>query len=130
MGTHKILLRTSQYLLIVGIIIFSLASNAISARVSGSSGSQSDLDFGHDSASPKTQGRCETITIPMCKDMPYNETFLPNLMGHATQEEAGYEVHQYYALVKVCYTNTLHNTNLYAFFLLLHMFNVIVNSTY
>lgn len=22
-------------------------------------------------------------------------------MGHATQEEAGYEVHQYYALVKV-----------------------------
>lgn len=47
------------------------------------------------------QGKCENITIPMCKDMPYNRTYLPNLMGHGTQEEAGYEVHQYYALVKV-----------------------------
>jgi hypothetical protein len=55
----------------------------------------------HHSGQKTVGGRCEPVTIPMCKDMPYNETFLPNLMGHATQEEAGYEVHQYYALVKV-----------------------------
>jgi len=67
-------------------------------------GNQVDIDqFGHyDGAGGlKTQGRCEVVTIPMCKDMPYNETFWPNLMGQATQEEAGYEVHQYYALVKL-----------------------------
>ena len=62
-----------------------------------------DNDFlhGHSHDSGAKQGKCENITIPMCKDMPYNRTYLPNLMGHATQEEAGYEVHQYYALVKV-----------------------------
>lgn len=61
-----------------------------------------DLGF-HDHHDPnaKSQGRCESVTIPMCRDMPYNETFLPNNLGHATQEEAGYEAHQYYALVKV-----------------------------
>ena len=32
-------------------------------------------------------------------------SYLPNLMGHNTQEEAGYEVHQYYALVKVSHWN-------------------------
>jgi len=59
---------------------------------------QSGSDHLH--RSPK-DGRCEAVTIPMCLDMPYNETILPNLMGHATQEQAGYEAHQYYALVKV-----------------------------
>jgi len=61
----------------------------------------SDLDFNHHDPNAKNPGRCEAVTIPMCKDMPYNETFLPNNLGHATQEEAGYEAHQYYALVKV-----------------------------
>jgi len=65
------------------------------------SGYNAELDFSHHDIATKGQGRCEAITIPMCKDMPYNETFLPNLMGHGTQEEAGYDVHQYYALVKV-----------------------------
>ncbi|ODM92101.1 Frizzled-1 [Orchesella cincta] len=77
------------------------SASAISSPVTGRA---SDIDFVHHDhhlASSKTHGRCELITIPLCKDMPYNETFLPNLLGHTTQEEAGYDVHTYYALVKL-----------------------------
>lgn len=88
--------------LVLFIFIAFECKEAWTATMTGG-GRGTEVDFGHHdhSQSPKTQGRCESVTIPMCKDMPYNETFLPNLMGHATQEEAGYEVHQYYALVKV-----------------------------
>lgn len=30
-------------------------------------------------------GRCEPITIPLCKDIQYNETIMPNLLGHQKQ---------------------------------------------
>lgn len=49
----------------------------------------------------KFSGRCEPITIPLCQDVPYNTTFMPNLLGHVRQEDAGLEVHQFYPLVKV-----------------------------
>ncbi|OXA60000.1 frizzled-1 [Folsomia candida] len=88
--------------------IFVLSNSVVhsfSATMPGAGGrDRSDVEFGHHhdhSQGSKTGARCEEVTIPMCKDMPYNKTILPNLMGHATQEEAGYEVHQYYALVKV-----------------------------
>lgn len=45
--------------------------------------------------------KCETITIPFCQDIAYNETIMPNLLGHSKQEDAGFEVHQYFPLVKV-----------------------------
>nr|BAV17683.1 frizzled1 [Patiria pectinifera] len=48
-----------------------------------------------------SSGRCEPITIPLCQDVPYNETIMPNLLNHNRQEEAGLEVHQFYPLVKV-----------------------------
>ena len=48
-----------------------------------------------------THGRCEPITIPLCQDVPYNMTIMPNLMNHQKQEDAGLEVHQFYPLVKV-----------------------------
>jgi len=44
---------------------------------------------------------CEPITIPMCKDIGYNSTRLPNQFNHATQEEAGLEVHQFWPLVRI-----------------------------
>ena len=50
---------------------------------------------------PPHHGRCEPITIPLCKDIQYNETIMPNLLGHQKQEDAGLEVHQFYPLVKV-----------------------------
>lgn len=48
-----------------------------------------------------TTGSCEQITIPLCTDVGYNQTFIPNLLGHRNQEDAGLEVHQFYPLVKV-----------------------------
>ena len=46
-------------------------------------------------------GRCEPITIPLCKDIQYNETIMPNLLNHQRQDDAGLEVHQFFPLVKV-----------------------------
>ena len=45
--------------------------------------------------------RCEIISIPLCKGIQYNKTIMPNLLGHASQDEAGMEVHQFFPLVKV-----------------------------
>ncbi|XP_058504266.1 uncharacterized protein LOC131471632 [Solea solea] len=44
---------------------------------------------------------CQTITVPLCKDLPYTETVLPNLLGHKSQEEANLEINQFSPLVKV-----------------------------
>lgn len=44
---------------------------------------------------------CQPITVPLCKDLSYSETILPNILGHKTQEEAGLEVHQFFPLIKV-----------------------------
>ena len=46
-------------------------------------------------------GRCEAITIPLCKDIAYNQTIMPNLLNHQKQDDAGLEVHQFFPLVKV-----------------------------
>lgn len=45
--------------------------------------------------------KCEHITIPLCKDIQYNETIMPNLLNHQKQDDAGLEVHQFFPLVKV-----------------------------
>lgn len=46
-------------------------------------------------------GRCEPITVPLCLDIQYNETIMPNLMNNRDQKDAGLEVHQFFPLVKV-----------------------------
>lgn len=48
-----------------------------------------------------TPATCQPITVPLCKNLPYTETIMPNMLGHKTQEEAGLEVHQFFPLVKV-----------------------------
>ncbi|KAL8592348.1 Frizzled-5 [Nucella lapillus] len=45
--------------------------------------------------------RCQEITIPMCKGIGYNHTYMPNQFNHETQEEAGLEVHQFWPLVEI-----------------------------
>ncbi len=45
--------------------------------------------------------RCEEITIPMCKGIGYNLTSMPNELNHDNQEEAGFEVHQFWPLVEI-----------------------------
>jgi hypothetical protein len=44
---------------------------------------------------------CEHITIPMCRGIGYNLTYMPNQFNHETQEEAGLEVHQFWPLVEI-----------------------------
>ena len=44
---------------------------------------------------------CQDITIPMCLELPYTKTVYPNLMGHASQDEASVEIYQYFPLIKV-----------------------------
>nr|XP_020473008.1 uncharacterized protein LOC109970049 isoform X2 [Monopterus albus] len=50
--------------------------------------------------SPASTATCQAITIPVCKDLPYNETVLPNMLGHNTQDDAGLEIHQFYPLIE------------------------------
>jgi len=47
------------------------------------------------------QARCERIAIPLCVDMRYNLTRMPNLLGHVTQQEAASQVHEFIPLVQV-----------------------------
>ncbi|XP_042213527.1 frizzled-9-like [Homarus americanus] len=56
-----------------------------------------DLDSGLGTAVRK----CERITIPMCKEMPYNTTRMPNLLAHFKQADAAIEVHEYMPLVDI-----------------------------
>jgi len=37
-------------------------------------------------------GKCEEITVPMCRNMEYNMTSMPNQFNHETQAEAAMEV--------------------------------------
>lgn len=54
----------------------------------------------YDSPLP-THGKCQAITVPMCQEIQYNQTIMPNRLGHQNQEDAGLEVHQFFPLVKV-----------------------------
>ncbi|KAK4323497.1 hypothetical protein Pmani_005812 [Petrolisthes manimaculis] len=45
--------------------------------------------------------KCERITIPMCKEMPYVTTRMPNMLGHFDQAEAAIQVHEYMPLVDI-----------------------------
>lgn len=62
--------------------------------------SMSVVESDHDDIIPH-HGKCQPITVPFCRDIPYNETIFPNLLNHLKQEEAGMEVHQYFPLLKV-----------------------------
>ena len=44
---------------------------------------------------------CEEISVPMCRNMPYNFTSMPNQFNHETQQDAALEVHQFWALVEI-----------------------------
>nr|XP_012144415.1 PREDICTED: frizzled-2-like [Megachile rotundata] len=68
-----------------------------SSSVAGSSGGHSSLSGG----AANGNGRCEEITIPMCRGIGYNLTAMPNELNHDTQEEAGMEVNQFWPLVEI-----------------------------
>ena len=45
--------------------------------------------------------KCEKIKIPMCQNIGYNLTYMPNMFNHDSQEEAALEVHQFWPLVEI-----------------------------
>ena len=45
--------------------------------------------------------KCEKIKIPMCQNIGYNLTYMPNVFNHDSQEEAALEVHQFWPLVEI-----------------------------
>lgn len=47
------------------------------------------------------QAKCEEITIPMCLNIQYNHTQLPNVFQHKNQEEAGTIIQQFMPLIKM-----------------------------
>ncbi|XP_020388965.1 frizzled-10-B-like [Rhincodon typus] len=52
------------------------------------------------------EGRCQAIDIPMCRDIGYNMTRMPNLMGHEDQREAAIKLHEFAPLVEYgCHTH-------------------------
>ncbi|KAL8183666.1 UNVERIFIED_CONTAM: Frizzled-7 [Gekko kuhli] len=67
----------------------------------GAQGAAAAAAAGEKGISVPDHGFCQPISIPLCTDIAYNQTILPNLLGHTNQEDAGLEVHQFYPLVKV-----------------------------
>ncbi|XP_071513210.1 uncharacterized protein [Panulirus ornatus] len=62
--------------------------------------SKSDKDHKyHPNSNPR--GTCEHIAVPLCQDIPYNTTVLPNMLNHSSQDDAGLELHQFFPLVKI-----------------------------
>ena len=55
---------------------------------------------GHNLEEP-AHGLCEPITVQLCMGIGYNQTIMPNMLGHATQTSAGYEVGAFQPLVKI-----------------------------
>ncbi|KAK5642325.1 hypothetical protein RI129_008492 [Pyrocoelia pectoralis] len=72
----------------------------ILVTVASTFGENSIISSSHSDMS-ESEGRCEEITIPMCRGIGYNQTRMPNELNHDNQEEAGLEVHQFWPLVEI-----------------------------
>ena len=44
--------------------------------------------------------KCEVLTIPMCKNLGCNTTFMPNRFNHKTQKDAGLEIDKFSSFVE------------------------------
>ncbi|KAF7246003.1 Frizzled-8 [Varanus komodoensis] len=80
----------------------SCAASAAAAAAGASSSSSSSAAAGASaSASSAKELSCQEITVPLCKGIGYNYTYMPNQFNHDTQDEAGLEVHQFWPLVEI-----------------------------
>ena len=73
------------------VIIFSILLNVVSARTNYASRVPEIGIPSHD--------KCEPIRVDMCKDIQYNETIMPNILGHMNQEEASSKITEFRSLV-------------------------------
>lgn len=55
----------------------------------------------HSGGGLRNHGRCEQITIPMCKDMKYNMTRMPNLINHSSQKDAAVSIQEFFPLIQI-----------------------------
>uniref|UniRef100_UPI00355C9F35 Frizzled-3 n=1 Tax=Homo sapiens TaxID=9606 RepID=UPI00355C9F35 len=44
---------------------------------------------------------CEPITLRMCQDLPYNTTFMPNLLNHYDQQTAALAMEPFHPMVNL-----------------------------
>lgn len=93
MAIRNLLLNRRVSVLLFGYLIF-IILQCVSAAEYSTKITQQKQNF-------EPHGKCEPIQIPLCKDIQYNETIMPNLLNHQKQEDAGMEVHQFFPLVKV-----------------------------
>lgn len=56
----------------------------------------------------REHGRCEPITVEICAGKWYNQTTMPNLLGHQKQDEVGMELMQFMPLIKVNCSEDIH----------------------
>lgn len=81
-------------------LLSALALAAVAASTRSSRPQLQEEQLGEDSVGVM-HSRCEPITIPFCMGIAYNQTIMPNLLNQQRQDEAGFEVQQYYPLVKI-----------------------------
>lgn len=47
------------------------------------------------------ESRCQPMNIPFCESIGYNQTMLPNFLGHQTQQDVITEINIYHPLIQV-----------------------------
>lgn len=62
----------------------------------------------HDDPHQSQHGQCEPITVEICAGKWYNQTTMPNLLGHQKQDEVGMELMQFMPLIKVNCSEDIH----------------------
>uniref|UniRef100_A0A2M4AB01 Putative smoothened n=2 Tax=Anopheles triannulatus TaxID=58253 RepID=A0A2M4AB01_9DIPT len=75
------------------VVLLLTVVTAVSTSGSSSSGSSSSSDF-------TGQRTCEPIRIELCRGIGYNETSLPNIVGHELQSDANFTLHTFFPLIQ------------------------------
>ena len=97
-GLRRRMCRTDLYLigyiLLVSVCVSYSQNNPLGGVLDGVLG-QDEFDEFH----PKPQ-KCVPITIKMCKDVGYNLTRMPNLVGHELQKDAELQLQTFTPLIQ------------------------------
>lgn len=59
------------------------------------------ITVAQETTNTKNVGKCEKITIPLCRGIGYNTTRYPNFLDQESQEEAAAKVHEFKPLIAV-----------------------------
>ncbi|XP_050697804.1 frizzled-10-B-like [Eriocheir sinensis] len=83
---------------IATLLIITTTLNTTTTTTTAGIGGVGAVELGMVSTLPR---KCERITIPMCQEVKYNYTKMPNLLGQFSQGEAAIKVHEYMPLVDI-----------------------------